>query len=391
MKQETLKLKKSAMQFIEENCFAVTNNSDEGKPSLEMIAYSGKTIKGHWYWGDVAFDVSGFSFAKKIPILEDHYTSKKIGFATKINKDNNQLTIGEGFVFIDTPESLAFRQNSLAGFPYQASIYGIPTVIEQLSEGETAEVNGYTFKGPGTIWRKTILKEASICTFGYDPNTKSVVMSEEDEEVMVEYLTEKDSTEENKFSEKEETNMKVTVDQFKTESPEEYDAVVKEIEAKFSGKLASLEAELKTAKEANGTLADTNNKLSEEIKGAEVRLLALEKTEILRHEKDLTNSANEIFNVKFVEAEIPERLHDKVRRLITHEAFIKEGELDVEAFTAAVVTELKDWTSEEDSTVHGFSVHSKNFDGGSSAKEMESDAIVNRMLNHCGQTPAEKK
>ena len=87
MFKKTVKLTRGAMQLVDENCFAAvrfTDGDGEKKPQLDMLAYSGGIIKGHWYWGDLAIDLSGMSFPKKkFPILEDHMTDKKIGFAKK--------------------------------------------------------------------------------------------------------------------------------------------------------------------------------------------------------------------------------------------------------------------------------------------------------------------
>jgi hypothetical protein len=389
MNSETKVLKRNALQFNDEHCFAGVSKASDGstEETLDMVCYSGGIIKNHWYWGDLVIDISGFSFPKKkMPVLEDHYTSKKIGFATKMSTEGNKLTVAES-TFIDTPESLAFRQNSKAGFPYEASWYGIPTVIEEISDGESVEVNGYTFKGPGTIWRKTIFKEASVCTFGYDPNTKSVAMSENDEEITVEIHKFKEET---KIPKKEDTN-KMNIEQFKAECPEEFAALVASISSDAEKKYSE---QIKALTEKNGELNDSNTKLSEEIQGTSKRLLVLEKNETLRQEKEIQFTANGIFDTKFTAAEIAPRLHDKVRKLVNHEQFVKEGQLDTQAFGAAVDEELKDWTKEdEEDTVSGFGFSTKIVEGDGKEKvgEKVRDAAVGRMLKYCGQGADEKE
>ena len=378
MKVETVKLNKAAMQFVDENCFAKVNTGEDKKPKLEMVAYSGGVIKNHWYWGDLAIDLSGMSFPKKkSPLLEDHQTDKKIGFATKMSIENNQLTVVDS-VFLNTPESLAFQQNSSDGFPYEASIYAKPTTIEEVGEGDSTEVNGYTFKGPGTIWRKSTFKEASVCTFGYDPNTKSAVsMSEGEEEFSIEYTNKSEAP---KSKDKEELKKMNVTEQFKTDHPEEYKALIEGVVADasqtFTVKITELELELKES-------TDENGKLSEENKGNEKRIMALEKEGTLRKEKELVSSADSVFSEEFKESGLPDRLSEKVRKLVSHEQFIKEGELDTEAFRAIVKTELKDWTNEEGGIVNGFSTSTKTFVKDDSGKD--SDACVDRMLKHIGQ------
>jgi hypothetical protein len=82
MKKESVKLSKEALRFTDTGTFAKSEVFEEGKQrSLKMTAYSGKVIKNHWYWGNLAIDTAGLKLSKKeIPILSDHDTSKKIGF-----------------------------------------------------------------------------------------------------------------------------------------------------------------------------------------------------------------------------------------------------------------------------------------------------------------------
>lgn len=369
---KNLVVKKAALQLVDPMCFAKA--SEDEKPKLKMTAYSGKIIKNHWYWGDLAIDVSGMSLSKKkIPVLEDHLTDKKIGFATKFTQ-NNSLEVEES-EFVDTPFSEEFIRLSKQGFPYEASIYARPSIIEELAEGESAEVNGYTFKGPGTIWRKSQLREVSVTTFGYDSQTKSVAMSE-DENIAVES---------NKFEEentKKEVPMKVTLEQFKAESPEEYAklsaAIKSEVETGFKAdldskdaKIGQLETSLREATEDKDKLSASNTALSE-------RLTKIEKAETIRAEKEIRLTADGIFDAKMKDAGIPERLFAKVRKQVSHEKFMNEGVFDKEAFSKAVDDELKDWVGEGESSVLGFASH---HDQGA-ADMMKEDAMVDRMVSY---------
>lgn len=365
-----LVIKKAALQLIDPLCFAKA--SEDEKPKLKMTAYSGKIIKNHWYWGDLAIDVSGISFSKKkIPVLEDHLTERKIGFATKFTQ-NGSLEVEES-EFVDTTFSQEFIRLSKQGFPYEASIYARPTIIEELADGESAEVNGYTFKGPGTIWRKSQLREVSVTTFGYDSQTKSAAMSE-DENIAVESNKEENT--------KKEVPMKVTLEQFKAESPEEYaklcTEIRSEVETKFSADLASKEAEigqlktsLKDATEEKDKLSTSNAQLSE-------RISKIEKAEVLRAEREIRMTAEGIFDAKLKEAGIPERLFGKVKKQISHEKFITEGVFDTGAFSKAVDDELKDWAGTGDSSVQGFASH---LDQGASDM-MKEDTMVDRMVGY---------
>jgi hypothetical protein len=378
MKKETRKVTKGAMQLVDDKCYAAVKFSESSadgtqKPNLEMLAYSGGIIKDHWYWGDLAIDLQGMNFPKdKFPILEDHDTSKKIGFITKMSIDGNQLTVLDA-TFVDSPESLKFRENSAQGFPYEASIYARPTQIQTLQKDEVAEVNGFSMQGPGTIWRKSTFKESSVCTFGYDSNTKSAAFSEEFD---LEYISE--VSEASKLNQEEEEGMNYL--KFKTEHPEEFAKLAKEvtdgIEAKFAEEKTALEAQL-------ASVTEQNTKLTEETKLGEKRLLALEKAEAIRQEAALKHSADAVFAEKFAEAGLPERLSAKVRKMVSHEAFVADGSFDKEAFAAAVDAELKDWSDSADGSVLGFSTSSKSHQDEKSATALKAcEDAADRMLKY---------
>lgn len=144
---------------------------------IEMTAYSGGVIKNHFYWGNLIIDLSGMSFPKKkYPILENHDTDRKIGFTKNVSVNGSLFIVGD---FVDTPESQKFKKLSKEGFPYEASIYAIPTSIKKIEEGEKVKVNGMTVEGPASIWQRSIFRECSCCTFGFDQNTESRALSQD--------------------------------------------------------------------------------------------------------------------------------------------------------------------------------------------------------------------
>lgn len=373
MKKETVKLTVGAMQLVDEGCSASVkfseDDSEKKKPQLEMVGYSGGIIKGHWYWGDLSIDLAGMKFPKaKFPILAEHDINRKIAFATKMSIEGNQLTVAKA-EFIDTPDSLEFRSNSAQGFPYEASIYARPTKIQRLMENEEAEVNGYTMKGPGTIWRASTFKEVSVCTFGYDSNTKSAAMSES-EELSIEF-----SAPEAKLNHKEEVSMDAL--KFKTDFPDEYAKLAQEITDSLEGKFSEEKKALETQIES---LTNQNTQLSADNKDVEKRLLKLEKEDALRAETQLKESVKAVFAEKFKASGLPDRLSDKIKKLVGHEQFVADGVLDTEAFGAALEKEFADWTEGDDSVL-GFSTSSKNHGDETGTKlSAECDASAKRML-----------
>ena len=377
MKKETLKLNRSALSFTDHDSFAKTEPTAEGKPrKLKMVAYSGKIIKDHWYWGDLAIDTSGMKMAKReIPILNDHMTQEKIGFGSFIVDDKHAL-INDDMTFVDTPFASEFIKLSDQGFPYEASLYAKPLKIERLSEDEKAEVNGFTMKGPGTVWRESVLKECSVVTFGADANTKSVAMAE-DEEVVLEVT---------QLKQKQEEEVTMDLAKLKAEFLSLYEEVIalgkQEAETAFAVVKTGLETTIAQLTADKVQLTADKTKLSDDNKDVSARLLKVEKENAVRREEEIRLSADSIFSAKLAAASIPERLHAKVKKQIDYGKFIKEDKLDVTAFSAAIDTELKDWApvEGEEQSVLGMG-YSRPADGGA----VDSDAMVDRMLKSVGQ------
>ena len=208
-----------------------------GARRFKIVGYSGKIIRNHWYWGNLAFDLAGLTFAKtKTPILEEHFTSARIGFTTKQDIEENVTVEGQ---FLPNTRAQQLADDLQEGFPMEASLYVPPTVVERVAEGASVEVNGQTLKGPGTVFRKAVIKEVSMCVFGADDKTQSVAAGQDDQS-NISYQLVEDS-----IMAKEKTEM--TVEQFALERPELYEQIVRQ--AKEEGQKASKDrfAELKTA------------------------------------------------------------------------------------------------------------------------------------------------
>src|SRR6185503_15427099 len=59
------------------------------------------------------------------------------------------------------------------GFPWQASVGIDQGSVESVKEGTEVEVNGQKLRGPGTVFRKSTLREASFVALGADPKTSA--------------------------------------------------------------------------------------------------------------------------------------------------------------------------------------------------------------------------
>lgn len=372
MKKETTKINKSALCFTDITAFAKSEPAKEGEErGLQMVAYSGKVIKDHWYWGDLVIDTAGMKFSKKqTPILQDHSTDRKIGFGTFFVNENHEIVPKET-KFVDTDYAKDFIKLSDQGFPFEASIYARPSKIQRLDKNEETEVNGFLLKGPSTVWRESVLKECSIVTFGADSNTKSAAMSENEEVVM-------EVEEVKKIINKEEVNMDLA--KLKAEFPDLYAEILAlgkaEAEVAFAEVKTGLEAQIQT-------LTADKERLTADNKDINTRVLSLEKSAILMKEMGIKASADAVVAERVKTANVPERLIPKIRKQLNHESFIKDEQLDVAAFSAAVDAELKDWmpVEGEESTILGMS-----FGKTEGADLGNEDAMVGRMLGHVGQT-----
>jgi hypothetical protein len=338
----------SALNFIDEEAFAKViplKKGDTEEDNLEMVCYGGGIIKGHWYWGDLAFDLTGMKAAKaKYPILEDHETDKKIAFSKRPKVVDNVLTIDpDSVTFLDTKESLEFRDNSKKGFPYQASIRGMPTKIQRLMEDEAVDVNGFSMKGPGTIWREWDYKETSVCVFGWDDTTSSQVFStgtDVDLEVEVTSLTVKTPVDQDDQGGK----GKMTLEELRKDHPELIAEITKEVETKFNQEKDGL------VNQFQAQIDETNKKLT----ALDETNKSLEKQLSIRAEKDRQNEAAALIETALSKSKIPATLHDKVKRQIDYTAFVKDDVLDVAAFTKAIEDEIKDWEDRIGDKVLGF-------------------------------------
>ncbi len=343
---------KGATQLIDKGCNATTifSKNEDGSEvfRMQMTVYSGGVIKDHWYWDDLLIDLEGAKFSKKkYPILEDHMTSRKIGFSGKpIVKDGSLQLNEEDTVFVDTEVSKEFQTLSKQGFPFQSSVRVNPKRIERISEGATGIANGLSLKGPATIFREWEYIEGSICVFGWDDQTSAAAFSKD--EVSLDYEL---TNVENKPSKEEPTIM--NIDQFTKDHPELYAEIVKNATDQAT---ASFTKE-KTA--LTGTIDSLTVKLTE----SEKRITELAKKDEIRSEREMASDAEVVWVTKLTASDIPERMFSKVKKNVDYNAFVKDGVLDKAAFADAIDAELKDWEdfkSSSDNQVQGFGFSAKD-------------------------------
>jgi hypothetical protein len=148
---------------------------------FRMIAHTFKIMDNRGWFGDLVIDREGLKIGRKDkPVLFEHDTSKILGHSDKIKLDDEEGLIAEGFLTDKTEEGARAIGLLDDKFPFQASIYVPPRgrgALQFVENGKSEKVNGYTFKGPGYIIRKSYLREFSLCPLGADENTSVNALS----------------------------------------------------------------------------------------------------------------------------------------------------------------------------------------------------------------------
>lgn len=359
------------------------------KRLAKMTAYSGKTIKNHWLWGDLTIDLSGLDNRKsKIPILEQHDVYRKIGFSKAPDFSDGKVELSE-IQLLNTDAANEFRENSKRGFPFEASISAYPSIIEFVEEGEESEVNGFGVKGPHTIFRKAQLKEASVAVFGWDQRTKSTALSEDSDSEFVELDAEvigkyHEYQKQTKNSQEDES---MDLNELKTKHPDLYKQVFDEGKEKagesFSQENGALLTEIKSLKDQFTQVQTTVTSLSEDQKQQKIALA----------QKEVKDSAARIQAACLKNTQIPEELHEKIQVDCTQ--FVQEDENKIPSlkeaeFTEHVKSELKVWDDQfkkakkqSGENVMGLSFSDQDKDKDTELAE-ENDALTSRMLSHVG-------
>ena len=176
--------------------------NDAGNYPVRLLARSGQPIE-HWWWGRVVHDLAGMFIpggdGETIPLDWCHDVDMALGFGRPevvAETDGDNLYIaGEltPFTAEDRPTEVAHKGQR--GVPYQASIdfYGDGIQVEELGQGQVAEVNGYQLEGPATIVRRWPLRGVAICLYGADQNTGSMFSGDADQSVAVSLLQKEDA------------------------------------------------------------------------------------------------------------------------------------------------------------------------------------------------------
>lgn len=222
--------------------------AEEGqKRKFKGTAYAGGRVDGHWYWGrsGVVFDLDGIEIDKPAALLEEHFSSSRIGVVRNVDT-NGKIDVSGDFLTNEKAQEIV--QDSDDGFPFQMSMMIDPGSIEEVSQGKTVIVNGQSFEGPITVFRQNRIREFTICSTGADRNTSIKAFSGKA----------------NPNPTKEDTDVTELekAQQAKEQAERERDDALAELKKfkaqKRTDDIAALEAELKTQFSADDKTAYTN-------------------------------------------------------------------------------------------------------------------------------------
>jgi hypothetical protein len=249
--------------------FELGDNGEGAKSApVKLVARSGQPIE-HPYWGKVAHDLSGMHMHKpRLAIDYVHDSKEVIGYLNHFDIETGDLVTGGALVpFKDTDRATEILYKMSEGVPYEASINfgGEGIKVQELSEGEVSEVNGYQFEGPGVIIREWPLRGVAICPYGADMNTESAVAFANDKQVFsASVVSEPEATTE------ESAEMSTPVDvEAKVEAPVVEEQVQVELEA-VEAEAVEAEAEEVEAVEAEPE-AEAEEAPAEELSEADPR------------------------------------------------------------------------------------------------------------------------
>lgn len=178
----------ASLQLAGELDFQAAEGSDDKAPhTFNLIANTGKPMDLAGFMDPVIIDIAGAKFDKKTtPVIADHDTTKRIGHTTDqaIIPAGGSGTVGgkrvngpsiaaAGVVSSGMGIAQGFVADAKAGFPFQVSVGAKILEGYFVAEGEKAEVNGKTYKGPLIVAAKSLIRELSVTVLGADNDTSA--------------------------------------------------------------------------------------------------------------------------------------------------------------------------------------------------------------------------
>ena len=144
---------RSKLLFNASSMEVLQPEGESKKRKFKGVAYAGGRVDGHWYWGrsGVVFDLDGIEIDKPTALLEEHFSSGRVGVVKQVSTTGKIEVEGD---FLSNTKAKEIVQDSDDGFPFQMSMYIDPGSVEEVSNGKSVVVNGQTFEGPITVFRQ---------------------------------------------------------------------------------------------------------------------------------------------------------------------------------------------------------------------------------------------
>ena len=143
---------------------------------VKLKARTGQPID-HWFWGRIVHDLAGMKLHKKrLPLDYAHDEKEVVGYLSHFETESGDLhASGAVIPFTETDRAAEIIHKSKNGVPYEASINfgGDDLQLEEIDDGETCQVNGYEFSGPGVVVRSWPLRGVAVCPYGADAGTST--------------------------------------------------------------------------------------------------------------------------------------------------------------------------------------------------------------------------
>lgn len=263
---------------------AEDSQDEQGRFKFSGVAYSGKPIMNHPFWGNLIFDVSTMKSKSVVPIFRDHRPDREAGHG-KLSFDDGSVKV-EGFLYEEEGEK-AYRLMK-KGYPMQESVYIEPEKLETIRKGEVFVYNGQKVEGPMTIFVGGAIKEVSLVSLGADENTSTKIFNNNKKGSFEVPLSERESKMEK------ENNEKLVIEKEAKEFSEDYTGFLEAMnegpeqayefacscaekksessEKKLKSRIKELEAKIAAfeAKEAESKKAAKEAKIEEAFKGSEL-------------------------------------------------------------------------------------------------------------------------
>lgn len=166
------------LHLASSQCIFAQAPGEKHLSTFEGNAYTGAPMRPQGWWQDVIIDLSGVKVpSQHRPVLRQHDHEQIVGHTTAVSVDRDGIKV-KGVLSGEEHHVNKVRVPAGNGFPWQLSVGADPIRTEQLKEGEEAEVNGRTVKGPMVISRQTRIGEVSFVPLGADGDTSVAVAAQ---------------------------------------------------------------------------------------------------------------------------------------------------------------------------------------------------------------------